>query len=116
MGSATANGEYADVCSSVWISRLRAALRPELRQFGVKDLDASVLQQTAPRALTQQVSRIVFQSGYAGIYYRSKYGHDIENWAVFEPFPISFQGSQSIQIGDPDLQQAFKLHSLKIKG
>ena len=47
----------------------------------------SVLQQTAPRILTQFVHRIVFNSGFAGIYYRSKYGHDIENWALFEhPF------------------------------
>lgn len=116
MGSATASGDYADICSSAWISRLRDALWRGLREFGVKDLDASVLQQTAPRALTQQVSRIVFQGGYSGIYYRSKYGHDIENWAVFEPFPISVQDSQSILIGDPDLQQALTLHSLKIKG
>jgi hypothetical protein len=23
-------------------------------------------------------------TGFAGIYYRPKYGHDIENWALFE--------------------------------
>ena len=45
MGSANAEGEYADICSSEWISRLRKLLAPYLRHFGVEDLDASVLQQ-----------------------------------------------------------------------
>jgi hypothetical protein len=115
MGSATTNGEYADVCSSEWISQLRKVLARRLQQFGLRDLDASVLQQTATRALTQLVSRVVFQSGLAGIYYRSKYGHDIENWAIFEPFPIRVQASEAIQTDDPDLQRALELHSLKLK-
>ena len=80
MGLATAGGEYADICSSEWISRLRNLLAAHLEKFGVEDLDASVLQQTGPRILTQFVSRIVFSNSFAGIYYRSKYGHDLENW------------------------------------
>ena len=80
MGLATTEREYADACSSEWISRLRKSLAIHWKKFGVEEFDASVLQQTAPRILTQFVSRIVFNSGLAGIYYRSKYGHDIENW------------------------------------
>ena len=114
MGSATAE-EYADICSSEWISRLRKSLAGHLERFGIEDLDASVLQLTAPRALTQFVSRIVFSAGFAGIYYRSKYGHDIENWALFEPFRIMVRNSEPVQFSDPDLQQALKLHSLKLK-
>lgn len=79
LGVATAGGEYADVCSSEWISRLRKSLAAHFTKFGVEDIDASVLQKTAPRTLTQFVSRIVFYTGFAGIYYLSKYGHDIEN-------------------------------------
>jgi hypothetical protein len=74
MGVATAGGEYADICSSEWISRLRIVLASHLRKFGLDDLDASVLQMTAPRNLTQLVSRVVFSEGLAGIYCRSKYG------------------------------------------
>jgi hypothetical protein len=55
MGVATAGGEYADVCSSGWISRLRIVLARHLKRFGFDDLDASVLQMTAPRSLTQLV-------------------------------------------------------------
>lgn len=114
MGVATAGGEYADICSSEWISRLRRVLASYLEKFGLDDLDASVLQMTAPRGLTQLVSRVVFSSGLAGIYYRSKYGHDIENWALFEPFQINAEDSKPIGFDDPDLLQALQLHGLKL--
>ena len=54
MGLATTDKEYADVCSSEWISRLRKLLAIHLKKFGVEEFDASVLQQTAPRILTHQ--------------------------------------------------------------
>jgi hypothetical protein len=115
MGVATADGEYADICSTEWISRLRILLAGHLERFGMDDLDASVLQMTAPRGLTQLVSRVGFSEGAAGIYYRSKYGHDIENWALFEPFQINPKESESIRIDDPDLQQCLGLHALEFK-
>jgi RES domain len=115
MGVATAGGEYADICSSEWISRLRIVLARHLERFGADDLDGSVLQMTAPRGLTHLVSRVVFSEGLAGIYYRSKYGHDIENWALFEPFQINVNDSESIRIDDPDLQRSLRLHRLKFK-
>jgi hypothetical protein len=115
MGVATASGEYADICSSEWISRLRIVLAGHLERFGLDDLDASVLQMTAPRNLTQLVSRVVFSERLAGIYYRSKYGHDVENWALFEPFQINVRDSESIRTDNPELQQAFRLHGLRFK-
>ena len=59
MGVATAGGEYAEICSSEWISRLRIVLAAHLGKFGLDDLDASALQMTAPRGLTQLASRAV---------------------------------------------------------
>lgn len=115
MGVATAGGEYADICSSDWISRLRIVLAGRLERFGVDDLDASVLQMTAPRGLTQLASRAVFTEGLAGIHYRSKYGHDLENWALFEPFQINARDSEPIRADDPDLQRALQLHGLKFR-
>jgi hypothetical protein len=115
MGVATASGEYADICSSEWISRLRIVLAGHLERFGFDDLDASVLQMTAPRNLTQLVSRVVFSEGLSGIYYRSKYGHDVENWALFEPFQINVKDVEPIRIDDPDLHAALRLHGLKFK-
>jgi len=113
LGVATAGGEYADICSSEWISSLRKSLAAHLGRFGVDDIDASVLQKTAPRTLTQFVSRMVFYAGFSGIYYLSKYGHDIENWALFEPFQINVRDPETVSVADPDLQLALRLHSLK---
>jgi hypothetical protein len=115
LGVATADGEYADICSSEWISRLRKSLAARLSRFGVEDIDASVLQKTAPRTLTQFVSRIVFHAGFSGIYYLSKYGHDIENWALFEPFQIQVRAPERVPAEDPDLKLALRLHSLEFK-
>ena len=115
MGVATTDKDYADVCSSEWISRLRKLLAIHWKKFGVEEFDASVLQVTAPRILTQSVSRIIFYGGFAGIYYRSKYGHDIENWALFEPFHINVQEAEFIRSDDRDLERALELHSLKFK-
>ena len=63
MGLATTDKDYADVCSSEWISRLRKLLAIHWKKFGVEEFDASVLQVTAPRILTQSVSRIIFYGG-----------------------------------------------------
>jgi hypothetical protein len=115
MGVATASGKYADICSSEWISRLRVVLAGHLKRFGLDDLDASVLQMTAPRSLTQLVSRVVFDEGLSGICYRSKYGHDVENWALFEPLQINIKDSELIRPDDPDLRRAFGLHGLRFK-
>jgi hypothetical protein len=113
MGTASATGEYADICSSAWISRLRVLLAVDLLRFGIEDLDASILQKSAPRILTQSVSRIAFNDGLAGIRYLSRHGHDIENWALFEPFQINVLETHPIRGDDPDLQQALQLHFLK---
>ena len=45
-----------------------------------------------------------------------KYGHDIENWALFEPFQIANLGAESILATDPDLQRALQLHGLRSAG
>jgi hypothetical protein len=50
LGIATAEGEYADICSSEWISRLPKSLAAHLSKFGIEDIDAAVLQKTAPRS------------------------------------------------------------------
>lgn len=115
MGSANVRGDYADVCSSEWISVLRTKLLRHLAQFGLDDLDASVLQRTTPRRFTQLVSRAVSEAGADGIYYRSKYGHDIENWALFEPFKIENARTGPVDPDDPDLAKALQLHSLRMR-
>jgi len=78
-------------------------------------MDTSALHKTAPRILTQFMSRIVSYGDFVGIYYLSKYGHDIERWALFEPFQIDVKDSCGIRCDDPDLQRALQLHCLKFR-
>ena len=65
-----------------------------------------------PRQLTQEASLIVFRHGLDGIFYRSRYGHSIENWAIFEPFPLRNTSAAAIAADDPDLQSALRIHGL----
>jgi RES domain len=115
MGEATVTGEYADLYGASWVSHLRQVLAADCIALGLVDLDDSVLQQGEPRRLTQLASLKVNEAGLDGIYYRSRYGHDLENWALFEPFEISSpKASLEIRPDDVDLQLACRLLGLKI--
>jgi len=113
-GVAIAAGEYVTSVAANGSAVCGRALAGQLEKFGLDDIDASALQKTARRLFTQLVSRIVFYAGFSGIYYLSKYGHDIENWALFEPFQITVRDPEPVRIDDSDLQLALRLHSLKL--
>jgi hypothetical protein len=114
MGECRAEGNYADVYASGWIGYLRQQLASDCLKLGIKDLDASVLQQGQPRRLTQLASLAINRANLAGTYYRSRYGHDLENWALFEPFQIrSRQKPVVIDRNDLDLQAACKILGLR---
>ena len=63
---------------------------------------------------THLASRQAYEAGCAGIYYLSRYGHDLENWAIFEPFPIRPKESTPIATNDKDLLQALKILGLEL--
>jgi hypothetical protein len=83
-------------------------------ELEVPELDASALHRTAPRRLTQLVSREVYVRAFDGIAYRSKYGQDLENWALFEPFQLADVRVYEIAADDPDFQRALHLHRLQM--
>ena len=112
IGSAYSYGSYADVYSSDWIGILREGLAVFCIALGIPELDAAALQQPTSRPLTQRVSRVVFDGGFDGIHYRSRFGHDIRNWAMFEPFKIDPQQTAPIDPADSDLQAALAIHGL----
>jgi hypothetical protein len=115
MGESIITGVYADVYAASWVSRLRQTLAADCIALGLTELDDSVLQQGEPRRLTQLASLKVNEAGLNGIYYRSRYGHDLENWALFEPFEISsLKTPLEIRPDDVDLQAACKLLGLQI--
>lgn len=102
----------ADICSATWIHRLNAVLGPELAKLGISALDASMLYQAKYRHLTQLVSKFVRSEHYGGIYYRSRWGNDIDNWAIFEPWNLDRDLASPIAPNDPDLVSAMRYHSL----
>jgi hypothetical protein len=114
MGSANAHGRFADVGASDWLANLRRTLASLLIRHGIPDLDASVLQRSGPRVLTQNVSDVIYKEGFNGIRYLSKYGHNIENWALFEPADLTSRLENGIQTYDPDLLDALRLFHLAI--
>jgi hypothetical protein len=64
--------------------------------------------------LTQNVSAAVYRRGFQGIRYLSKYGHDIENWALFEPTDLTEVINDAIRPDDPDLLEALRLFNLRV--
>ena len=114
MGSAEAHGRFADVGSSDWILTLRRRLASLLISLGIPDFDASVLQRSGPRQLTQHVSRFVYRQGFNGIRYLSKLGDDIENWALFEPADLTARHDIEISQDDPDLLKALRMLNLVV--
>ena len=114
LGSACAWGKYADIYASEWIAFLRRKLAAESSHLGLSDLDSSVLQRDTPRRITQLASSRAFKLGYPGIYYRSRYGSDLENWALFEPFQITEGTSMAIPANHPAMRQALTMLGLRL--
>jgi len=112
LGSAEHQGHYADLYGSEWVGLLRRDLAADCVALGIDELDTATLQLSAPRRLTQIASRKAFQLGFDGIMYRSRFGHDIENWALFEPFKINPTSAIPIELNDPDLRKALAIHHL----
>lgn len=114
-GACVAQGSYADIYAVHWVGHLRQALASECLTLGFVDLDVAVLQYGKPRRLTQLASLEVYKAGLNGIYYRSRYGRDLENWALFEPFQIRVVGdTEAIRLDDQDLVAACQILMLKI--
>ena len=112
-GTASADGSYADICGGEWITHLQRQLASDCVHLGLTDFDASVLQSRPLRRITQLASRVVYELGLPGIYYRSRYGHDFENWALFEPFRIRETASWPISKDHPALLEAARILGLR---
>ena len=98
MSQSSQNGTGWD-CGEPWVARHRS----ELAWNGAE-----------PRRLTQQAGRVAFELGYAGVYYDSRYGHSIENWAILDwavskRFPINQPNSRRVADDDPDLLEALRI-------
>jgi hypothetical protein len=114
MGSAEINGVFANIYGVAWVSQLRRTLAGEALRLGMKDIDLSSLERAEPRRLTQLASREAYLLNFAGVFYRSRYGQTLENWAIFEPFPLENTTSKEFSKEDPDLREALRLHGIRL--
>jgi len=114
MGSAEIDGVFADIYGVAWVSQLRRTLAAEALRLGMKDIDLSSLERAEPRRLTQLASRQAYLLNFAGIFYRSRFGQTLENWAIFEPFPLHNAISKEFPADDPDLLEALGLLGIRL--
>ena len=72
------------------------------------------LENAQPRRLTQLASRQAYRLKFDGIFYHSRYGQSLENWAIFEPFPLENAISEALSEDDPDLMEALRIHAIHL--
>jgi hypothetical protein len=115
MGSAAIDGIFADVYALRWVSHLRKALAAEALRLGMREIDLSSLESAQPRRLTQLASRQAYRLKYTGTFYRSRHGHSLENWAIFEPFPLRAAESETFSEEDPDFLEALGILGIRLQ-
>ncbi|MGO8687807.1 MAG: RES domain-containing protein [Candidatus Dormibacteria bacterium] len=115
-------GVFADVASAESLGVLNQALPFDVIFFGLDELDAAAIRAKAPRALTQRISRYVFRANragaglFAGVYYRSRLGDNLDNFALFEGpdrWELQDRACDPIRVNDPEFKQA--LHVLGVR-
>ena len=120
LGEAVVEGSFGDAGHSATLAWLHATMADRLVHYGLKELDGSVIRLSAPRRLTQEISRRVFalttgtSRRYGGIAYLSRLGDEFQNWAIFEPAALSRRIPQSISPEDEDLAVALERFGLTL--
>lgn len=115
-GSATVSGDFVDVGASASIAALRCALAKHVVEHGLADLDAATIRLSAPRSLTQLISRHAFDAGHTGVRYLSKYGDEVVNFALFEQrVTINNERTDRVEEATPGLAEALQLHHLVLE-
>ena len=112
-GDQTVESPVAKILDA-WV---RSRLQPLCVELGLPDFDVSVLIQAAKRIVTQRASSIVYDLGaFAGIYYASRHGLGLENWALFEFKEIinPLIPVQRVSKNDPSLKHALEILHLAV--
>jgi hypothetical protein len=120
LGTARHAGGFADLGHSDSLAHLRTALADRVLHYGLDELDAGDIRRRAPRRLTQEISRYLFEQGrddqgaaVAGVRYLSRLGDELVNWAIFEPNEPSEAKSEVIDREDEALQIVFERFDLR---
>jgi hypothetical protein len=119
IGAATADSlDFVDISHSRSLAHLRHELAATLVHYGLDDLDAGDIRKRTPRALTQEVSRYVFErpEAFAGIRYLSRLGDELSNWGIFEGSELDeiLESNEAIEPDDPDFVSALETLDLTL--
>ena len=128
VGESDIAGDFADVGASESLAAIRRDLASRLIHYEIPDVDGSAIRLKAPRRLTQEISRYVYEltkqdgrRAFSGITYLSRLGDEFRNWAVFEPSieaealaVAANPAISAIPTEDPDLQRALTAHGLTL--
>ena len=104
---------------------MHESLAARLVHYRIHELDAAAIRQSAPRKFTQEVSSYVYRQTdndgnplFVGIAYRSRFGDEFTNWAIFERpdrSAISSPATRPITADDPDFLAALKTLGLALQ-
>jgi hypothetical protein len=125
----TTEGELHDfviIGATSTLAQLRKDLASRIVHHGLADLDGATIRMTAPRAFTQEVSSHIQQQRddegqpYGGIFYLSRLGDEIANWAIFEQesmngqSPVLLIDRGTVDPADEDFEAAMRILGLRL--
>ena len=122
IGQAGLGGLFVDIGHAGTLAVLNEALASRLVHHGMPELDAAAIRMTTPRRFTQEISRFIYgqtlpdgRPAFAGIFYRSRLGDNLSNWAIFERPGIAIVPGpdDEIRAGDPDFNEALRILGLR---
>lgn len=125
IGVARISGHFVDIGRAESLAALNRMLGRRLAHYSLHELDAAAIRMKAPRRLTQEISRLIYeqttpggQPAYAGIFYRSRLGDDLNNWAIFERDHVNLavEPDTDINADDEDFRSAIRLLGLRFVG
>lgn len=122
LGEAVPTGEFAYIGHSRSLAFVRSTLLTRIGRYGLTELDAATIRLSTPRRLTQEISRLIYETAaessrrFSGIRYGSRLGDEFDNWAIFETADanIDIVGTQSVVSDDPDLLAALDLLGVEL--
>lgn len=112
--------DFVDLEDSETIAEINKDLKPILALFGIPNLTLGVLHSDDRIATSWIATYLELATDaeghprYAGIRYASKYGADLECWAVFEGVEIERRSIDVIHIDDSDLKKIAKRFNLRV--
>jgi hypothetical protein len=121
LGTAHLSGLFAVATASRSLAWFRRFLGDFARSYGVGYIDAAAIQLSAPRQLTQAISRLIRECvtgaapQFRGVAYPSRHGTELQCWAVFElADTLTRRASEALTPDDADFQAALQHFSLEL--